>query len=180
MDTPVARSGPAPSGILIPALQPFTPCRSTIGPPRSPVSSSTRPVTWALALIHREPAWTSQRWVARREDVQYSNGLNNPWAPGRRVYPSAVATTISGVDIRWNQRRGMQRPFRLRKAYGATGQLGVATPLRTEPPVWQFAPFTDLRSPFTFSEPLRHSSADAHTRQPKAQAVERASLARPW
>jgi hypothetical protein len=40
--------------------------------------------------------------MARRKDVQYSNGLNMPWAPGRRVYPSAVAATISGVDPRWN------------------------------------------------------------------------------
>jgi hypothetical protein len=34
--------------------------------------------------------------------------------------------TRSGVEIRWSCERGMQRPFRLRKAYGATGRLGVA------------------------------------------------------
>jgi hypothetical protein len=49
---------------------------------------------------------------------------------GRRVYPSA----IPGNDYRRRDapelQRGMQRPFRLRKAFGATGRLGRATSQR--------------------------------------------------
>jgi hypothetical protein len=37
--------------------------------------------------------------------------------------------TRSGADIRWSCEPGMRRPFRLRKAYSATGRLGVATHL---------------------------------------------------
>jgi len=49
------------------------------------------------------------RWRVRK-DVQYSNGLDKPWAPGRRVYPSAVAATISGVDIRWSHNAECNAP----------------------------------------------------------------------
>jgi hypothetical protein len=37
--------------------------------------------------------------LARRDALErVSNGLNKPWTPGRRVFPSAVAAKISGVD----------------------------------------------------------------------------------
>jgi hypothetical protein len=43
--------------------------------------------------------------------------------------------TITGVDTQRTCECGMQRPFRLRKAYGATGRLGPATPLRHQSPI---------------------------------------------
>jgi hypothetical protein len=45
-------------------------------------------------LSMRRPIDRPADAVPRRKDVQYSNGLNKSWAPGRRVYPSAVAATI--------------------------------------------------------------------------------------
>jgi hypothetical protein len=42
----------------------------------------------------------------------------------------------------------MQRPFRLRKAYGATGRLGVAMPLLYLPPFPNLCAFASLREIF--------------------------------
>jgi hypothetical protein len=50
--------------------------------------------------------------------------------PGRRVCPSTVATNDYRRRVPPELKPGMQRPFRLRKAYGATGRLGAATMLR--------------------------------------------------
>jgi hypothetical protein len=60
-----------------------------------------------------------------------SSALNASWAPGRRVYPGAVARNDCRRRAAPELRHGMQRPFRLRKAYGATGCLGFAKPMGT-------------------------------------------------
>jgi hypothetical protein len=49
-------------------------------------------------------------WRGAFEHFCRPNVSNASWVPGRRVYPSAEAATIIGVDVRESLQRGMQRP----------------------------------------------------------------------
>ena len=75
--------------------------------------------------IHKMSALAAPVGGMALEDFNV-HGVATSWALGVASVARAIPATASRRRHPLELPRGMQRPFRLRKAYGATGRLGSA------------------------------------------------------